>query len=195
LATQLRLLMRNPNLLAASSGTLVNSLAFGVLFAFFPLYAAANGRTDAAIGALLAGRALASTITRIPTGLLATRLPNWLLMAVALLLMAAIQLTIVWSLLIPAWPLLLMVEGIGYGMFLVAGQSFVTKHAAPADRGAAIGIYGMAGSIGGALGPTLLGLVAAQWGLAAVFPLTGGVLLVGIVVVWLLRVPVPKIST
>lgn len=193
LATQLRLLLRNPNLLAASSGALVNSLAFGVLFAFFPLYAAANGYTDAAIGTLLAGRALASTLIRIPIGLLATRLPNWLLLCFALLLMALVHLTIAWALVIPFWPLWLMVEGIAYGMFLVSGQSFVTKHTTAADRGAAIGIYGMAGSIGGALGPFTLGLVAAQWGLAPVFSLTGVVVLSGMIAVWLLRAPAAKI--
>ena len=184
---QLRLLVRNPQLLAASSGALINSLAFAILFAFFPLYAAANGRTDAAIGALLAGRALASAFTRLPTGLLATRLSNRLLMSIALSLTAIVHLTLFWPGFAPNWGGLLMLEGIAYGMFLVAGQSFVTKHAGPSERGAAIGLYGMASSIGGAVGPFVLGIVATWWGLPTVFALTALVILVGIGLIWLLR--------
>lgn len=187
LPAQLRLLVRNPQLLAASSGALVNSLAFAILFAFFPLYAAANGRTDAAIGALLAGRSLASAFTRLPTGLLAARLSNRLLMSVALLLTAIVQLTLFWPGLAPSWGGLLILEGIAYGMFLVAGQSFVTKHAGPGERGAAIGLYGMASSIGGAIGPFALGIVATWWGLPSVFALTALVIVVGVGLIGLLR--------
>lgn len=184
LRAQLQLLMRNPPLVAASSGALVNSLAFASLFAFFPLYAAANGRSDVAIGALLAGRALASTVTRIPTGLLATRLSNRGLLGVALLLLATVHFTLAWPSLMRHWGIILVVEGIAYGMFLVAGQSFVTKHAGAGERGAALGLYGMAGSIGSAVGPVVLGVVATVWGLAAVFPLTGLLILLGIGLIW-----------
>ncbi len=187
LLPQLRLLVRNPQLLAASSGALVNSLAFAVLFAFFPLYAAANDRSDVAIGTLLAGRALASTFTRIPTGLLATRLSNRLLMSVALLLTAVVHLTLFWPGLAPSWGALLMIEVVAYGMFLVAGQSFMTKHAGPSERGAAIGLYGMASSIGGVVGPVVLGIVATWWGLPSVFALTALVLVVGVGLIGLLH--------
>lgn len=186
LRAQLQLLMRNPPLVAASSGALVNSLAFASLFAFFPLYAAANGRSDVAIGGLLAGRALASTFTRIPTGFLATRLSNRRLLGVALLLLATVHFTLPWPSLMRHWGIILVVEGIAYGMFLVAGQSFVTKHAGAGERGAALGLYGMAGSIGSAVGPVVLGVVATVWGLAAVFPLTGLLILLGIGLIWLL---------
>lgn len=189
LVAQLRLLLRNRNLLAASVGTLTNSLAFSSLFAFFPLYAVAQGRADVAIGALLAGRALASTVTRIPTGLLATRFSNRWLMMVALLLTTLVHLMLIWPPLATSWTLLLMVDGIAYGMFLVAGQSFVTKHATAAERGTAIGLYGMAGGIGSTLGPLLLGGLAAAWGVAVVFPATAVLVMGGIGVVFGLRVP------
>ena len=45
----------------------------------------------------------------------------------------------------------------------------------------------MASSIGGAVGPFVLGIVATWWGLPTVFALTALVILVGIGLIWLLR--------
>ena len=78
--------------------------------------------------------------------------------------------------------LALVVEGISYGMFLTAGQAFVTQYAQPQIRGAALGAYNMAGGIGITLSPFLLGAISQQIGLSPVFLGTGMLLLAGALV-------------
>jgi len=95
--------------------------------------------------------------------------------------------------------MLLAGEGIAFGMFLTAGQAFVTGHATESRRGAAIGVYSTAGSVGSTAGPFVLGLVADAWGLAAVFQVTGALVFLGIGGLWYLRsrrrrIPVPEIE-
>ena len=95
--------------------------------------------------------------------------------------------------------MLLAGEGIAFGMFLTSGQAFVTEHSTEDNRGTAIGVYSMAGSIGATMGPFVLGLVADVWGLAAVFQITGALVFTGIGVLWYLRsrqhrVPVPEVK-
>ena len=187
-AGQLRLLLRNPLLMAASLGNLCNNMAYGVLFGFFPLYAATLGLDEAAIGGLFAARALASTVTRLPTGLLTTRLPSHLLLSAALLLDLLVMLALAGTTQPLLLALLLAGDGIAYGMFLTAGQSLVTETAGAAERGAAIGLYTVAGSIGGAAGPFALGLVAEAWGLASVFVATAALMLLGVALLWVLSV-------
>ena len=181
---RLRLLLRNPLLMAASLGNLCNNMAYGVLFGFFPLYAATLGLNEAAIGGLFAARALASTVTRLPTGLLTTRLPSHLLLSAALLLDLLVMLALAGTTQPLLLALLLAGDGIAYGMFLTAGQSLVTETAGAAERGAAIGLYTVAGSIGGAAGPFALGLVAEAWGLASVFVATAALMLIGVALLW-----------
>jgi len=183
---QLRLLLRNPLLMAASLGNLCNNMAYGVLFGFFPLYAATLGLNEAAIGGLFAARALASTVTRLPTGLLTTRLPSHILLPAALMLDLLVMLALAGTTQPLLLALLLAGDGIAYGMFLTAGQSLVTETAGAAERGAAIGLYTMAGSIGGAAGPFALGLIAEAWGLASVFVATAALMLIGVALLWVL---------
>ena len=51
------------------------------------------------------------------------------------------------------------------------------------NRGTAVGLYGMAGSIGGTAAPAGLGAVADRWGIAATFGMTSALLAAGIVVI------------
>ena len=65
--------------------------------------------------------------------------------------------------------LLLVMEGISFGMFLTAGNAFVTQHADAQMRGASLGAYNMAGGVSIALSPILLGALAQNFGLGTVF--------------------------
>jgi MFS family permease len=78
--------------------------------------------------------------------------------------------------------ILLAGEGIGFGIFLTSGQAFITENFAESDRGAAMGVYSMTGSIAATAGPFVLGAVADLWNLRAVFWITGAAVLLGILV-------------
>ncbi|MFN8443154.1 MAG: MFS transporter [Caldilineaceae bacterium] len=168
LRQRLAALSQHPGLLAACLTNLTGSMIFNVVFSFVPLLAAGLGSNDAAIGSLFAARGLASACSRLPTGLLTTRFGARRLILISMLVSTGIMLGLARAN-TAALPLLLIFEGISYGMMLTAGHAYLTEQTDNATRGVATGVYGMMGSIGGASGPLLMGFVADWWGLPAVF--------------------------
>lgn len=188
LSVKLGTMAREPALLAASLANMLMSAVFsGAITNFFPLYAASLSAGEATIGSMFAARSFVSTLSRVPTGFLTTRLPSAGLMVAALALVTFSVVSISFT----TTPILLGVflagEGVAFGMFLTSGQTFVSEHASEADRGTAIGIYSTAGSIGSTAGPFILGLIADWWGIATTFRVTGALVFVGIVVLWLMN--------
>jgi MFS family permease len=177
-------LARRPDLALACLGTLLISWTFnGAISTFFPLYGDALGLSAATIGALFALRALVSAFGRVPNGILARVLGNQSVMLAALVLDALAMLALAFA--HQTWQLavLLIGEGLAFGGYLVAGQTFVADRTVVENRGGAVGLYAMAGSIGGATAPAALGAVADRWGLAATFGTTSALLAVGIVII------------
>lgn len=68
---------------------------------------------------------------------------------------------------------MLVAEGVAYGAFLTSGQTSVLTQSAEASRGAALGVYAAAGSVGDSVLPFALGYVADTAGLNAVFYIVG----------------------
>jgi MFS family permease len=173
-----------PDLALACLGTLLMSWTFnGAISTFFPLYGDALGLSAATIGALFALRALVSAFGRIPNGMLARVLGNQSVMLAALILDAAAMLALAFAHQTWLLAVLLICEGLAFGAYLVSGQTFVADRTTVENRGTAVGLYAMAGSIGGVAAPASLGAVAARWGLAATFSTTSALLAVGIVVI------------
>jgi MFS family permease len=176
-------LARRSDLALACLGTLLMSWTFnGAISTFFPLYGDALGLSAATIGALFALRALVSAFGRLPNGILARVLGNQSVMLAALVVDALAMLAL--AVAHQTWLLavLLIGEGLAFGGYLVAGQTFVADRTVVENRGTAVGLYAMAGSIGATAAPAGLGAVADRWGLAATFGTTSALLAVGIVV-------------
>lgn len=176
-------LARRSDLALACLGTLLMSWAFnGAISTFFPLYGDALGLSAATIGALFALRALVSAFGRLPNGMLARALGNQAVMLAALILDALAMLALAFAHQTWLLAVLLICEGLAFGAYLVSGQTFIADRTTVENRGAAVGLYAMAGSIGATAAPASLGAVAARWGLAATFGITSALLAVGIVV-------------
>jgi MFS family permease len=73
----------------------------------------------------------------------------------------------------------LVIEGVGFGVFLVSGQLAVAATAGQTNRGAAVGLFWMAGSFGDFFGPIALGVIAQQNGLIAVFQTVAVAVVIG----------------
>jgi MFS family permease len=179
---QFAMFLKNPMVLAISFGALLIFVVFGgLVILFFPIYAYGLGISPAMIGVMLATRALASTLARLPGGALATKIPgHWLLVT-------AILLAMMFALLLPQTQrplflmLLLVAEGIGYGLYFTIGQTMLTSYAGVASLGAAMGTFSMMTGIGGSLLPFFLGIAADGFGLASIYYLTGLLLIVGVI--------------
>lgn len=175
---------RRPDLALACLGTLLMSWTFnGAISTFFPIYGDALGLSAATIGALFALRALVSAFGRIPNGMLARLLGNQSVMLGALVIDAASMLALAFAHQTWLLALLLVCEGLAFGAYLVSGQTFVADRSTVDNRGTAVGLYAMAGSIGGTAAPAILGPVADSWGLPATFGTTSALIAVGIVVI------------
>lgn len=173
--------IKDPMIMAISFGAVLIFLVFGgLVIAFFPVYAYGLGISPAIIGIMLAARALASTLARLPGGALAVKIPGYWL------LMVAMVLAMIFAFCLPQTqrPLLLMAlllgEGIGYGLYLTLGQTMIATFAGVGSRGAALGMYSMMTGIGGSLLPFFLGITADHFGLASIYYLTGFLLVAGI---------------
>ena len=173
-------LARQPAMVMACVANIAMTLSMtGAIFTYFPVYARGVGISTVAIGSLFAWRSIASASGRIPMGPLSSRLPAHWTLAAVLVVEAGIDLAISRS----ASPLLLtallILEGIGFGVFLVSGQLAVAATAGQTNRGAAVGLFWMAGSFGDFFGPIALGIIAQEFGLIAVFQTVAVAVVIG----------------
>jgi MFS family permease len=176
----LALLIRQPAMLMACVANVAMTLSMtGAIFTYFPIYARAAGISTVTIGSLYAWRSIASASGRVPMGPLSARLPAHWTLAAVLVVEAGIDVAISRSVSPLVLAALLILEGIGFGVFLVSGQSAVSEAAGQSNRGAAVGLFWMAGSLGDLFGPIILGVIAQAMGLIAVFQVTAGAVVVG----------------
>jgi MFS family permease len=182
--TALALLLRHPAIVMACVANIAMTVSqTGAVFTYFPVYARNVGIGTLTIGTIFAWRALASATGRVPMGPLSGRLPAaWTLVAV-LLVEAGIDFFMARTSSPLALTLLLVLEGIGFGIFLVTSQAAVAAASGAASRGAAVGIYWMAGAAGEVIGLVFLGVVAQAMGLIAVFGAVAATSLVSCLVV------------
>jgi MFS family permease len=176
----LRALAQEPAMLMACVANVVMTLSMtGAIFTYFPIYARGVGISTVTIGSLFAWRSIASASGRVPMGSLSARLPShWTLVGV-LVVEAVIDLAISRTASPGALTALLILEGVGFGIFLVSGQAAVAAAAGPRNRGAAVGMFWMAGSVGELFGPIGLGVIAQTVGLIAVFQTVAGAVACG----------------
>jgi len=177
----LRLILSQRDLMLVSFGNLLVNLTFaGAITTFFPLFAQKSAVTQATIGLMFAVRALVSTLGRLPNGIISRYLGNRAVMLVAIGLDVVVMFTVGHTS-DPRWmTLLIALEGLAFGAYLVSGQSYVADRTAVENRGTAVGIYSTASSIGGTVGPLALGLAAGAWGLSSVFTVTAWTLTAGL---------------
>lgn len=183
----LREMLRNPHLVAGSTANLLMSTVFGgAMSNFFPVYMAQLGVPQSSINTMFSARAIGSTLTRFPSGAITARIAPRRMIVAALF----VALTAVLLMSVSADPLmlgaLLVLEGIAFGIHLPSGQAFVAEQSTPGTRGQVVGGYSMAGSLGNALSPLVLGIVAEAGGVQAVFPLTVGMIALGLAIIFVL---------
>jgi MFS family permease len=163
-------LVRHPTIVMACVANIAMTVSMtGAIFTYFPVYARGVGIGTVTIGTLFAWRAIASASGRIPMGPLSTRLPAHWTLAAVLLVEAGIDFSLARTASPLLLTLLLVIEGIGFGVFLVSSQAAVANSGGQATRGAAVGIFWMAGAAGEVVGLVFVGVVAQYLGLVAVF--------------------------
>lgn len=175
--------MRRNDLLVVSFGNLLINVTFaGSISTFFALYARDAGLGAATVGTLFAVRAFVSALGRLPNSVVTRLVGDQPVLLGAMAIQAAVLFGIAWSERYWLLASLLALEGLAYGAYLVAGQTWVADHTEAATRGAAVGLYGSFGSLGGIIAPLAFGLVADRYAVRMVFLVNGWLMLAGLAV-------------
>jgi MFS family permease len=170
------------DLMLVTFGNMLMSIAFaGGVTTFFPIYADELLISQAAIGSMFALRALVSTLGRVPNGMISRTLGSQPVMLSALLVDTLVMFAIGHTANPTLLTLLLAIEGLAFGAYLVSGQTYVADHTSFENRGAAVGVYSTASSLGSTIAPLALGLVASAYSVRLVFTVTGAALAIGLI--------------
>ena len=179
-------LARNRELLLACVGGFFAAEAIGVDINFFPVYGKGLLISVGVIGTILGLRAALSTVVRLPVGSVTKRFGVRRLMAVSLSL-CALGLFMV-PLFDQVWLLILSLglEGIGYGMFLTASNTYIGEVVPEENRGSAVGFYYTFSNVGGVVNMTVIGLIASAFGVSNTFRYTSATIILGLVIMFML---------
>ncbi len=176
------------SLSAASQAGLVNNLNDGVAWGLLPLFYAAHGLAIAEIGLLTATYPAVWGVTQIATGAASDRIGRRGLIVAGMLLqgLALVLVAVAGSL--GPWLIASILLGVGTAMVYPTLLAVIADVAAPAWRGAALGVYRLWRDLGFAVGAILAGILAALAGIpAAILAVAALTALSGVVVA--LRMP------
>lgn len=185
-APQLRSLLSDAKILASGVANYVNSLMYIAVTLFFPVYGASIGFDEAEVGIGLTSRGLASTLVRLPVGALTRQIKALNLMLVGLALSAATVYGVSGVTTLVLVTAIMGLQGVAYGIYLTSGNVFVSEEAPEEQRGTAMAVYSMFGSVSGILNPLLLGVIAESLGGRGAMQFASGFTLVGIAAVYAL---------
>lgn len=155
------------SMLAVCQAGMVNKFADSLVIGFFPLYFLHHGLSVASVGVLVGVYAWVWGLGQVPTGWLADRVGRkWPITAGTFLIGAGIAI-IASTTALAIWYLGATVMGIGMALAYPNLITAVGDAAHPAWRGGALGVYRLWRDSGYALGPLLLGAIAALAGIRA----------------------------
>ena len=177
-----RTLVASRPLLQVGIASLLTSFAYtGAITTFFPLRGEDLGLTTAQVGTMFAARGIVSTLGRIPNGIIARYVGDRSIIIATLVVDLVVMLGL-WQAQATTWLFVLLAfEGLAFGGYIVASQTFITNHAGERLRGSAIGLNATASGLGATLSPLALGLLANRFGLSVVFLATALLMAAGIV--------------
>jgi MFS family permease len=160
-----RTTLGDPSLSAASQAGLVNNLNDGMVWGLLPLFYASHGLAIAEIGVLAAVYPAVWGVAQVGTGALSDRIGRKGLIVGGMLLQAAAIGLIAGSTGFGPWLFEAALLGLGTAMVYPALLAAVADVAAPAWRGAAVGVYRLWRDLGFAIGAIVAGVLADRAGM------------------------------
>ena len=157
--------LRRPGMFAVLAGFVLVSCTFGGVFTYAPVALPLQGLGSAATFLLAAGSTRA--LSRWVSGYIGDRVPARaiLLGALPIALGALVMLAITSA---AAWVIVAgLLYGIGFGALHTASYLAMNERGTSSDSGAISALWNSAVDMGGTLGGTMIGVVAAQYGYGA----------------------------
>ena len=160
---------RDRTMLAVCWGGFLNKFADSLVIGFFPLYFLQRGLSLLQVGLLVGVYAWVWGVGQVATGALADRVGRRLPITAGIFLIGIGVLATLTTSGLGAWLLAAAVMGVGMALVYPNLISCVGDVADPSWRGGALGVYRLWRDGGYAVGPLILGGIAALFGLAAAF--------------------------
>ena len=157
--------LRDRSLSAASQAGLVNNLNDGMAWGLLPLFYAAAGVPLVEVGVLAATYPAVWGLTQVGTGALSDRIGRKPLIVAGMLLQGLAIGAIALASSFPAWLAASVILGLGTAMVYPTLLAVVADVAAPAWRGAALGVYRFWRDLGFAVGALAIGVGAQAAGI------------------------------
>lgn len=164
---------RDRSLSAVSQAGLVNNLNDGMAFGLLPLFYASHGLAVAEIGVLAAAYPAVWGIAQIGTGALSDRIGRKGLIVTGMLVQAGAIGLIAAASTFAVWLLAAAILGLGTAMVYPSLLAAVADVAAPAWRGAAVGVYRLWRDLGFGVGAIVAGVIADRAGMPSAIAVVG----------------------
>jgi MFS family permease len=166
--------------------TLLFYLGFQLLLPVVPLYAAALGAREAHVGFIMGSFALAAMVPRPIAGDLADRIGRrpLVLLGTAIFMLAPVGYALVGA--IPGLLVVRLFHGAGMGFGPTAATVIATDLTPLAQRGAAMGLYGLAPAVALAVGPYAGGEFVRRLGFGSTFLVATAIEAVALALAWTL---------
>ncbi len=172
--SDLQLLSRYKQLFPLSFAVFISMLGFGLVMPLLPIYARNFGATGTQLGFLTASFAITRTLTTFPGGWLADKAGRKKPVVTGLLAYSIVMTLYGFTQDINQLIMLRALQGMASGIVWPVISTMVADLTSPQDRGKAMGLYQTAWFSGNVLGPSIGGVVASMFSLAAPFFICGG---------------------
>jgi MFS family permease len=156
-------------------------LSFLLLLSALPLFARRMGASDGAIGVIMAAFAIASLVLRPVTGWGADRYGRRPFMLAGAVVFTLASIAYGWAAGALSLVLVRLVHGAGMGLYPTAAGAMVVDVTPIERRGAALGLYGVGGSLALAVGPISGIALVNRAGFTALFWTAGAVAALSVV--------------
>ncbi len=169
LKENLKSVLKNRAILSVVLLSSLNMLGYQVIVEYLPAYITALGFSTVDVGDLFFFRGIFTAAIRLPIGLIADRIGNWRLMMTAIAMQSAALFAVPFSGNYQYQMLLIAVQGLSFGMFLVIQTTYIMQIAPSNARGITLGVIGtVSGTLSATYGP-IRGVTADIFGVGFAF--------------------------
>jgi MFS family permease len=171
----LRRIRNHPLILPVYLPSFMSAICHGLLIPVLPLFILSFDVSYGLVGLFLASTGIGMLISDVPAALILRRLGERNSMLLGLAFTTLSTFALFWSQTIPQALVLRLTAGFGMALFGISRHIYITDVIALSSRGRANALFGGLMRIGKFVGPAIGGLVAAAFGLRAVFLLFAAV--------------------
>ncbi|WP_343784336.1 MFS transporter [Alkalibacillus silvisoli] len=172
-------LIKIPGMFKSISASMFVQFSKDVIITYFPLFASSHGASTTQIGALISLQGITSMFIRMVQGFILKHVNRFTVLFISLLLSGICYMTLPINDSFIYWTIIFLFLGAGMGLAQPLSTVAVINLSPDNFRGRALSIRITGNRIAQSISPVSFGLVSQSLGLAPIFFICGGILLLG----------------